>query len=249
LHSSTPGVPNDTAWTPALDAVIGLRTRLSFLFLSAFFLLAGPLRAQQSTDQVWPEIDIYDKLNSYLRVSFMSTHAKDQDSTSTTWEFGPSLDIYLKSIRSRRSQTFDSSKRNLLVMRLGYHILEQPNLPAEQRGIFELTNRFYLPQKFLLSERNRLDFRGLSTFSWRYRNRVTLERDFKVRKLAITPYSRAEVFYDITRGVWSRYSYTGGAVFPFKKRYELEPYFERQINFNVSPATVNGFGLTFSVYF
>lgn len=219
--------------------------RLSFLLL----LLACPLAAQQSVNEFWPEVDVFATLNSRLRASFMSAHTVDKDSDPAGWEFGPNLDIYLISIRNRRSENYDVSKRKYLWLRLGYHVLPSPNGNTEQRGITEITSRFFLPKSFLLSDRNRLDFRGTNTFSWRYRNRLTLERDFRIRRLAFTPYARAEATYNITNSNWARFSYSFGSVFPMAKHFEVEPFFERQVNSNSSPKYVNGFGLTFSVYF
>jgi hypothetical protein len=198
---------------------------------------------------VWSEVDLYATLNSRLRASWFTDHATDRDFNGTSWEFGPNLDIYLKSIRHRESQTLDESKRKYLSMRLGYHVLPMQNGNTEQRGIFEITARYYLPRSFLLSERNRLDFRGQNTFSWRYRNRITLERDLKVKRIAFAPYARAEAFYNVTTGDWNRFSFTGGIVFSIAKHLELEPYFERQINSGSIPQFVNGFGITLSTYF
>jgi hypothetical protein len=131
-------------------------------------------------------------------------------------------------------------------MRLGYHVLPMPNGNTENRGIFEITGRYYLPKSFLLSERNRLDFRGQKTFSWRYRNRLTLERE---KRVAFTPYARAEAFYNITSGDWNRFAFSVGIVFSIAKHYEIEPYFERQTNSGSIPQFVNGFGATLSLYF
>jgi hypothetical protein len=208
-----------------------------------------PLAAQQTVNELWPEVDVYATLNSRLRASWFTTKATDKDSNTSTWEFGPNLDIYLKSFRNRSSQTLDVAGRKYLWMRLGYHILPSSNGNTEQRGIFEITSRYYLPKSFLLSDRNRLDFRVQNSFTWRYRNRVTLERDFKVGRIVFDPYARAEAFYEITTGNWNRFAFAGGVVFPFAKHFEIEPYIERQINSGSNPKFVNGFGLTLSIYF
>ena len=133
-------------------------------------------------------------------------------------------------------------------MRLAYHVLPEADGNTEHRGIIEVTPRYYLPKGFLLSDRNRLDLRGTSSFSWRYRNRLTLERDFKIGSRNFTPYGRAEAFYDITNGQWNRFAYSGGVFFPFAKHYEFEPYFERQNNSGSNPKYTNGVGITLSIY-
>ena len=45
-------------------------------------------------------------------------------------------------------------------------------------------------------------------------------------------------------------SETAGCIFPFRKRDELEPYYEHQNETSVSPnRQVNALGLVFSLYF
>jgi hypothetical protein len=68
-------------------------------------IVASPLACQETTNQVWPEGDLYANLNSKLRASWYTTHSTDRDSNTTSWEFGPNLDIYLKSMRAGRSET------------------------------------------------------------------------------------------------------------------------------------------------
>ena len=76
----------------------------------------------------------------------------------------------------------------------------------EHRILTEQTLRKLLPGDLLLSDRNREDFRFISgDFSFRYRNRVTIEREvhlFKGRN--ITPYASAEMFYDTRSSAWNR---------------------------------------------
>jgi hypothetical protein len=115
------------------------------LLLLAFFstTVTCPLPAQQTNNEVWSEVDLYATLNSRLRASWFTEHATDRDSNGVSWEFGPNLDIFLRSIRHHESQTLDESKRKYLSMRLGYHILPMPNGNTEQRGIFEITARYF----------------------------------------------------------------------------------------------------------
>jgi len=114
--------------------------------------------------------------------------------------------------------------------------------------VAELTPRFPLPKSILVSDRNRIDFRWLDNFSWRYRNRLSVEREFKIRGVVLNPYARGEAYYDITAAKWTRIAWIGGVVMPIGKRTEIEPSFERQ-NVTASTNHVNGVGLTVSLYF
>ena len=215
-------------------------------------LLAGPcppLRAQSTQFQWLPEVDTYVTLDSRLRASVFASRTEDAENADS-FEIGPNLDVTLRSIRKRREVGNDSSKRKYLNFRAGYRYIFNSGKADEQRGILELTPRLYLPKDILLSDRNRSDLRLISgVFSWRYRNRVTLERSFKTRALTLTPYARAEVYYDSRYGIWNKNTYSFGVIFPAGKHVELEPYFERENDSRASTPHVNALGFKLSLYF
>jgi hypothetical protein len=73
----------------------------------------------------------------------------------------------------------------------------------------------------LLSDRNRLDLRWVnSVFSWRYRGRLTLEREFHVgEKRALTPYTSGELYYDSRFEIWNRNRYAFGLQTTFNREF------------------------------
>jgi hypothetical protein len=113
-----------------------------------------------------------------------------------------------------------------------------------------LTSHFHLPLSLVLAERNRFDLRVISDqFSWRYRNRLTLERSFMIKSFSFSPYARGEIYYDSKSGTWSKNAYSFGAIFPIRKRLELEGYYERDNTTGGDPPHINGIGMTLSIYF
>jgi Protein of unknown function (DUF2490) len=104
----------------------------------------------------------------------------------------------------------------------------------EHRGSLEATARYRLTRHFghvLLSNRNRMDFRVIDgTYSWRYRNRLSTERELSVGPVRVNPYSRFEVFYDSRFGAFSKTELMVGASFPIMKYCELEGYFDHQLD-------------------
>jgi hypothetical protein len=223
----------------------------TFHFVLLACLLAGPClpsHAQSTQFQWWPEVDTYVALNSQLRASLFVARTTDGESADSL-EIGPNLDVTLRSIRGRKAGGNDSSKQKYLTFRAGYHYIASTDKPDEKRGILELTPRYYLPRDILLSDRNRADLRVINgVFSWRYRNRVTLERNFKVKALTLTPYARGEVYYDSRYGIWNKNAYSFGVILPVGKHIELEPYFERENDSRSSTPHVNAIGFTFSLY-
>ena len=69
-------------------------------------------------------------------------------------------------------------------MRIGYRYLHNAgDDPDENRGVLEVTPRYPLVRGVLVSNRNRIDFRFIEgEYSWRYRNRLSLEREVSARK-------------------------------------------------------------------
>jgi len=199
--------------------------------------------------QGWPELDTYVKVNRKTRLSLFIKRSTDGD-TYDSVQIGPNLDFFLKRLR-RRVRTNDVTKDKFLVFRVGYRNIANADGPNENRGIVQFTGHTPLPWSMLLSDRNRADLRWVSAkaFTWRYRNRLTLERSFHVGRVEFSPYLRGEVYYVSSSGTWSKNSYSLGAEIPLGRRMQAEAYFERDNQSHTSPQHVNGVGLKFSLYF
>jgi len=211
-----------------------------------------PVSAQEQ-GQFWPEIDTYFKVNSKVRLSFFAQQTRENDKGEDA-EIGPSLDVYVKPlIKAKRFVFFqlDESKSRLLMLRNGYRYMPSTSSATEQRIFSEATARFPLTWGVLVSDRNRVDLRWINDeFSWRYRNRLTAERDVKIRSYHFAPYVRAEAFFDSRYGKFSRTTEDAGATFPIHKSIEIEPYYEHQNDSSKSPnRQVNAFGFVLSLYF
>jgi uncharacterized protein DUF2490 len=189
------------------------------------------------------------KLNPYLRLMFMTSRSTD-GSTYESFQFGPNLDITYKPILRRRVRTNDSSKEQFVTFRVGYQYLVNVGQPNENRIVLQLTPRLPLPWSLLLSDRNRADLRVIrGNFSWRYRNRLALERTFRIRSVSLTPYAQEEVYYDSRFDAWTQNSYEFGVAFPVRRRFELAPYYNRENQSRSSTPHANIIGVTVSLYF
>ncbi|MGH9880485.1 MAG: DUF2490 domain-containing protein [Pyrinomonadaceae bacterium] len=131
----------------------------------------------------------------------------------------------------------------------------------EHRIVLEQTFKQPLPGEILLSDRNREDLRFVNgDFSVRYRNRVTLEREFALEKLRLTPYGPAEIFYDSRFDTWNRNRLTVGLQVPLKKGFPiisliqprkhviLDIYLMRQNDSRSQPSRVRGLGVAVNFY-
>ena len=191
--------------------------------------------------RVWPEVDVFVRLNSTARLVLVATTVQE-DGETTDGEFGANLDFFLKPIRRPPQLLFrlDESKNRVLMIRSGYRYLPSyTGGSAENRVLLEATVRFPLKRYFgdvLVSNRNRMDFRLIDgTYSWRYRNRLSLERELSVGPVRVNPYLRFEGFYDSRFAAFSRTETMAGASFPITRYLELEGYFAYQLDTGNSP--------------
>jgi len=99
------------------------------------------------------------------------------------------------------------------MIRAGYYFVRtpsgSPDPSTEQTPTLETHLRVPLPYLMLLTDRNRFDFRFVDgDYQPRYRNRLKLERSFKVWRLEVNPYAYAEAFYDWEWHVWDIATHT-----------------------------------------
>lgn len=218
-------------------------------FLSCFSCL--PACAQG--DQFLPEIDAHLKLNSFVRVYVEAKDDRD-GGDPTQLAVGPSVQFYLKpliKLKKVRAFDLDDSKSRVLVVEAGYRYITAPGAPLENRMLLAVTSNFPMKAGFSLSDRNRadLDWKG-GGFTWRYRNKLTVERTFAIRSYHFIPYAAAELFYESQYSKISTTSLYAGALFPVGKHVEFNPYYEHDNNTGKHPnAQVSSVGLALYLFF
>jgi hypothetical protein len=230
------------------------QTRRTFWGVASIFLFAClPARAQTSSTEFLPEIDAHLKLNSYFRI-YLQAKDDREGGDPTQFSVGPSIQLYLKPLLKLKSvKTFDldDSKSRAFVLEAGYRYITSPNAPSENR--METIATFNAPLKagLRVSDRNRadLDWKN-SKFAWRYRNKLTLERTFSIHSHHLIPYVAVEPFYESQYDKWSTTSLYAGCLFPIRKHFEFNTYYEHDNNTGKSPnQQVNSFGLALYLYF
>jgi len=214
-------------------------------------LVCLPARAQDV--QFIPEIDAYLKLNSTIRVYLQAKDDRD-GGDSTQFAVGPSIQLYLKPLLRLKHVTvfdLDDSKSRALVLEAGYRYLTAPGAAPEERMVVAATSNFPLKAGFLITDRNRADLdwkKGV--FTWRYRNKLTLERTFAIHSYHLIPYVAAEPFYESQYSKWSTTSLYAGCLLPVRKHFEFNPYYEHDNNTGKHPnKQVNSVGLALYLFF
>lgn len=228
-----------------------LRSALVVGLALACGIVSPGARAQDSTqNQFWPEIETYVTLDPKTRLEFDVQRSTDSLRDNTI-QFGPTLQFFVKPFFSDPLMLNDKSHNNLLVFAVGYRYIAGIDQPQENRIELDATPQWHTPWRGVLSDRNRIELRAIegSGFSWRYRNQLTFQRTFHVHRAVVSPYARGEVYYNSVPSSWNKSTYSFGADIPIKKRFQLEPYFERDIDVGSTPDRVNAVGLILYIYF
>jgi len=85
------------------------------------------------------------------------------------------------------------------------------------------------------SDRNRVDLDWKAgSFTWRYRNKLTLERTFSIRSHHFIPYVAAEPFYESQYKKWSTTDLYVGCLLPVAST-SIHPYYEFENDTGKSP--------------
>jgi hypothetical protein len=225
------------------------KTIWEYVFLVVLICL--PTRAQQS--QFVTEVDANLTLNSTFR-AYLQAKDDREGGDPTQFSFGPSLQFYRKPLIKLKKVTefdLDDSKSRLLVLETGYRYITAPNAPPETRLVEAAASNFPLKGGFLLADRNRFDLDWKNNiFSWRYRNRLTLERTVPIHSYHFIPYVSSEPFYESQYSKWSTTSFYAGSLFPVGKHVEFNTYYEHDNNTGKHPnRQVNSLGLALYLFF
>lgn len=203
--------------------------------------------------QFLPEVDANLTVNSYLR-TYLQAKDDREGGDPTQFTFGPSVQFYLKPLLKLKQITLfdlDDAKRRPLVIESGYRLITQPNTANENRAIEAVTFHLPLFVGILLADRNRADLDWKNgVFTWRYRNRLTLERTFAIHSYHLIPYVAAEPFYESQYHKWSATDLYAGVLLPVGKHVEFNPYYEFENDTAKKPNQQNYYvGLALYLFF
>jgi hypothetical protein len=157
------------------------------ILLLALFLFPGrPTSAQ--TFQFLPEVNAYTNIQTNIQFNFQAKETR-KAGDPTRVEIGPSFDFYLKPLaRIKNVSVFDldDAKSRPVVLSVGFRYVPSPDKPHIERMIVAATFHVPLVAGILLSDRNRSDLDwSQNNFTWRYRNRLTLEREMKMALITL----------------------------------------------------------------
>lgn len=209
--------------------------------------------ASAQTPDFVPEIDAHVTVNSFMR-TYLQTKDDRDAGASDQFSIGPSVQFYLKPlIKLKRITAFDldDAKSRPLVLENGYRYLTAPAEPSTQRMQPMLTSHFPLKAGFLAADRSRADLDWKNgEFTWRYRNKLTIERTVRVNSYHFIPYIAAEPYYLSQYSKWSTTDLYAGALLPVGKHVQFNCYYEHENNTGKSPNQPKNYvGLALELYY
>jgi hypothetical protein len=140
----------------------------------------------------------------------------------------------------------DSEERYYVTVGAGYERL-QPS--GENRLVIQGTPRYLPGAGILLTDRSRFEFRWLEKgYDFRYRNKLAIQRSFKVEKFRFTPYASGEIYWARNLHAFNENQYAVGVQLPYKHRLRLDTYVQRQNCNTCTKERVNIFGLTLNLF-
>jgi hypothetical protein len=225
----------------------------AFLPLLPLVVTLGWLPLQAQSVQFLPEIDSYLKVDPMIR-AYVQAKDDREGGDPSQFTFGPSVQFFLKPLVRLKNITafdLDDAKKRPFVLEMGYRYITAPNEDAENRMLTAVTANFPMKAAILITDRNRadLDWKG-GKFTWRYRNKLSLEKTVAIHSYHFIPYVAAEPFYESQYAKWSTTSLYAGFLLPVGKHVQFDPYYQHDNNTGKHPNSQdNDIGLKVNLFF
>jgi hypothetical protein len=139
----------------------------------------------------------------------------------------------------------------MLVLEAGYRYITAPGAPTDNRMPVAATFHYPLIAGLLIADRNRADLDWKQgDLTWRYRNKVTLERTLSIRSYHLIPYVAAEPYYENRYHKWDTTDLFAGCQFPVGQHLEFDSYYEHENTTGKRPnRQKHGVGVALHLYF
>lgn len=221
--------------------ILNLQLFVSVKILFIIFLLSFTVLAQNAPTedtQIWTDIQLTYPINKKTDAFLTGTFRLGRNLTNAIDEragfgfnfkpnkfitFTPAY-LYIARQPLRNSKTFES--RLNLAVTFSYPI-----------GKYTISDRNQFERRFLNSRPN----------TWRYRNRLQIERNFAARKFKYSLYASNEIFYDSGAKDWTRNRFLVGFSHKISPKFTIDLYGGRQNDGRIRPGNWNIIAVTLRV--
>lgn len=208
--------------------------------------------------EVYPELDVWIRTTPdqqvYLYMPFMKSLDDDYHQVGFgamySWSFDQNdLAMFDWLVARENSENF----RNFTA-RVGYYYAQSLGdsgaAYTEQYIPAEFHIRTYSVVGILITDRNRIEVGKINSANvFRYRNRLTIERQFKlIDQVRITPYANIEASFDSRYDTFNRIKTTVGAKLPIFSFFSVDGYYAFSNDTRSSIQNKHGAGLTLNLY-
>lgn len=214
--------------------------------------------ANGNPTEAWPEFTLnYDPIRK-IRLMFAIRKERSEDTPEKTLETTATFIYRLRPLV--RNMIFsddenDNEKKYALSLGVNYELSRtfgQASIKNEHRLMLDATPRYKLRGKILIENRLRLEFRrrpdGLEDY-W-FRDRVRIERGFKIKKFRFSPFAYVEPIWSWNANSWNRNLLSAGSEIALaKKRARLDVYYLRKNCDTCDFADVNAVGMNLHLFF
>ena len=230
-----------------------------FFFLVVLVLCSQLLAAQDSSGtkkEVWPEVNVFYKINDKVRIYANYSATKLKNSSYTDGGFGVYIDYFAFPVVRKKidPNLRDSTRGYYLWLRAGYlHSSTPPEAKdpfKENTLVTEFNFRFHLPWHIQLTNKNRFDWRTIdAAFVPRYRPRLTFEKDMRTEYMYFTPsvYVEYQVYFK-GEGL-DRFRVNGSIQSKVTRHLELETYYVHQFANGENVKALDAIGFVLKFYF
>ena len=226
--------------------------------MAATTLLIGLPSAAQSGDtepsnQLWGTFNASFELSEKTRVMAIAEKHNGEEGGFGQSKIGAIFSYRMKRFGKHLRGDVDKENEYNLILGAGYELIvtdQNGSSKREHRLLLQATPKYVFGLGFLAQDRNRIEFRwNDGTYDFRYRNRLTIDRPFKIRKARFSPYAAGEMFWDRNHHSWNENQYAFGVQWPYKKIFMLNTYYLRQNCTTCSSNPLNVAGITVNLYF
>ena len=189
--------------------------------------------AQNSSFEFWPETDIWYRLNSSWRLSSFIPVTKYNESESRDLNIYLHVDyawghtknpIYRRLVDQEKGQIMKVWMARAGFME-GWNLGDNSSNYAEDMVFAEIHRRIPIRGNILLSHRFRTDTRWLgeeNNFSYRFRYRLMMEKEYKEGNCSIVPYVNIEPYWDSRYSKIIKTRLIGGVTTSWGERFAIE---------------------------
>jgi hypothetical protein len=216
--------------------------------------------AQKTSYEFWPEADIWYKVTPGLRLSSFAAVTKYLESDTRDFNLTIQADhSFGNSKRFFFTRLTDQNRAQTLKVWLarggymgGWSLYDQAENYSEDMVFAELHRRILFKSQVLFSQRLRMDNRWLGqyhAYSYRFRYRAMVEREFLSGKTSLVPFFSVEPFWDSRYDLFNRVRVIGGTTVSWKPRFAFEGNITYQHDSKSSAVNVWAFNAILHLYF